>query len=191
MENADIGEIWAIERVKGRWGGGPAAYCVAWRTREEVVSPGRVDESELSLRRAGRPGVACLRTAPGAVPAHVLLGIEAQAQDDLDARKSHHEMQGEADHDHDDFESFMVAPKTVIDRQKFLDLLKTVIAAHGILRLKGFVSVEGAQAPLVVQAVGPRVESYFDSSISSSRMGLVVIGEKGLDETAIRRALEG
>ena len=159
--------------------------------KADLVSPDRLDEIEVDLKRDARPGVAFLRTAQGNVPAHVLLGIEAQAQDDLDARKSHHEMQGEADHDHDDFESFMVAPKTVIDRQKFLDLLKTVIAAHGILRLKGFVSVEGAQAPLVVQAVGPRVESYFDSSISSSRMGLVVIGEKGLDETAIRRALEG
>ncbi len=143
------------------------------------------------MKRDARPGVAFLRAAHGNVPAKILLGIDAQAQDDLDARKSHHEMQGEADHDHDDFESFMVAPKTIIDREKFLDTLKTVIAAHGVLRLKGFVSVEGAQARLVVQAVGPRVESYFENSISSSRAALVVIGEKGLDEAAIRRALEG
>ena len=94
-------------------------------------------------------------------------------------------------HSHFHFESYLAAPNTAIDLHNCRDLLNTVIAAHGILRLKGDVSGEGAQAPLVVQAVGPRVESYFDSSISSSRMGLVVIGEKGLDETAIRRALEG
>jgi len=158
--------------------------------KADLVAPAKLDEIELDLKREARPGVAFLRAAQGAVPAHVLFGIEAQAQDDLEARKSHHEMQGEADHDHDDFESFVTMPKTVHDKEKFLAKLKTTIADHGVLRVKGFIAVEGAQARLVVQAVGPRVESYFENAISTNPAALVIIGEKGLDETAIRRALE-
>jgi cobalamin biosynthesis protein CobW len=46
----------------------------------------------------------------------------------------------------------------------------------------------------VVQAVGPRIESYFDRPWGPGEerhASLVVIGEKGLDEHAIRTALEG
>ena len=37
----------------------------------------------------------------------MLLGLKAAAEDDLHARPSHHD--DEAGHDHDDFESFVVA----------------------------------------------------------------------------------
>ena len=46
----------------------------------------------------------------------------------------------------------------------------------------------------VVQAVGPRVNGYFDrpwGAGEARRSALVVIGEAGLDEAAVRLALTG
>ena len=48
----------------------------------------------------------------------MLLGIEAAAEDDLASRPSHHDL--EAEHDHDDFESFVVARGPVADTGRFL-----------------------------------------------------------------------
>ena len=63
---------------------------------------------------------------------------------------------------------------------------------HDVLRMKGFVSVEGKPMRLLVQGVGARFEKSFDRAWAANeeRQGrLVVIGEKGLDAEAIRDAL--
>jgi cobalamin biosynthesis protein CobW len=65
-----------------------------------------------------------------------------------------------------------------------------VIRAHDILRLKGFVAVSGKPMRLTLQAVGPRVDTYFDQPFKGPReTRLVVIGEAGLDRAAITAAL--
>jgi cobalamin biosynthesis protein CobW len=162
--------------------------------KADLLSDDALDKVETGLKREARNGVVMLRVSHGDVPPDVLLGLTSAAEDDMDTRKSLHEQEGEDDHDHDDFESFVVAPKTIARRDLFLDGLKDLIAEHDILRLKGFLDVEGADARLVVQAVGPRIESYFDRpwrQDEARRASLVVIGEKGLDQSTIRTALEG
>jgi cobalamin biosynthesis protein CobW len=161
--------------------------------KADLLDGAVLDGVEKNLKGEVRGGVSFLRVTNGDVPARVLLGLGAEAESDLNARKSHHELHGEEDHDHDDFESFVLARTPVRDRDSFLAALGDTIAAHDILRLKGFVELEGADARLVVQAVGPRIESYFDRPWGNDeprRSSLVVIGEKGLDEAAIRTALE-
>ena len=153
-----------------------------------------MDGVETELKREIRKGVSLLRVRNGDVSPAILLGLARAAEDDMDARKSHHEQHGHDDHDHDDFESFVVSRGAIADKNTFLASLKETIAAHDILRLKGFIDLEGADARLVVQAVGPRIESYFDrpwGANETRHSSLVVIGEKGLDEAAIRTALEG
>ena len=49
----------------------------------------------------------------GAVGADVLLGMLAAAEDDLSARPSHHDAEGE--HDHDDFDTFVVSIPAIRD----------------------------------------------------------------------------
>jgi cobalamin biosynthesis protein CobW len=69
-----------------------------------------------------------------------------------------------------------------------------VLAAHDILRLKGFAAIKGAPSRLLVQAVGPRLTGYFDRPWrpgDERRTELVVIGLKGLDRAAIAAALAG
>jgi cobalamin biosynthesis protein CobW len=53
----------------------------------------------------------------------------------------------------------------------------------GVLRVKGRVAVAAKAAPAVVQAVGPRIETWFAPGSVAS--GLVVIGLRDMDQRAI------
>ena len=162
--------------------------------KADLLDDDTLDGIEDDLKVGIRDGVSFLRVRNGLASSAVLLGLDRAVEDDMDVRKSHHELDGQDDHDHDDFESFVVVPSAAGDRDGFLSALKSAIAEHGILRLKGFLDVKGADARLLVQAVGPRIESYFDrpwGENETRRSSLVVFGEKGLDQTAIRAALEG
>jgi cobalamin biosynthesis protein CobW len=111
---------------------------------------------------------------------------------DMDNRLSHHEMEGEVQHDHDDFVSFSVAIAEAQSKDELLRRVEAVIGAHEILRLKGFAAVKGAPGRLLIQAVGPRLNSYFDRPwrVGEKRQSeLVVIGMKGLDRARIAEAL--
>ncbi|MEN3792170.1 cobalamin biosynthesis protein CobW [Fulvimarina sp. MAC3] len=119
----------------------------------------------------------------GKLPTDVLLGIEAGTESLIADRKSHHEMEHESgephDHDHDEFESFVVGAGPLADREAFETKLPELIARHDILRLKGFADVPGKKMRLVVQAVGKRLETYFDrpwKPEESRETKLVVIG---------------
>lgn len=137
-----------------------------------------------------RPGVRIVTARDGAVPPEVALGLAAAAEDDLAARPSVHELEGE--HDHDDFDSFVVTLDTADDA--LLARLGATIRAHDILRVKGFVAVPGRDRRQVVQAVGDRVQHYFDREWEAGEARatrLVVIGKKGLDRAAVAAALGG
>jgi cobalamin biosynthesis protein CobW len=60
----------------------------------------------------------------------------------------------------------------------------------GVLRIKGLAVMEGRAAPLAVQAVGPRVETWFVQE-SERRPGLVVIGLREMDRAALETTLRG
>ena len=138
-----------------------------------------------------RPGVKIVRADHGAVDIAALLGITAAAEDDLDSRKSHVD-DGE-EHDHDDFDSFVVGAGEVADLDALVATLGEVIAAHDVLRVKGMVAIAGKPGRLVVQAVGPRIQHFYDRAWQAGeprRTQLVVIGQKGLDRAAIEAGLK-
>lgn len=139
-----------------------------------------------------RSSAKLVETRQGEVSAAVLLGLGVGTEADIEHRPSHHD--NEADHDHDEFESFSLSLAELSTAASLAERLAPVIAAHDILRVKGFAAVVGKSMRLVVQAVGGRVQHYYDRDwqADETRAGrLVVIGQKGLDEKAIRLALEG
>jgi cobalamin biosynthesis protein CobW len=139
-----------------------------------------------------RIGVKVVAVRDAAVAPEIALGLAAAAEDDLAARPSLHDVAGA--HDHDDFESFVVTLGAVADTTAFLTRLRAAIGAHDVLRVKGFVEVPGRDRRQVVQAVGNRVQHYFDRPWrrgEARETRLVVIGEKGLDQAAITAALGG
>lgn len=142
------------------------------------------------LDREMRPGAKVVETVKGAIDLKVLLAMDAAVEDDLDARPSHHD--GDDDHDHDDFESFSLTIGDVTDPAALEEKIKAVTIAHDILRVKGFVNVPGKPMRHVIQAVGPRIERYFDrpwQDGETPHSQLVVIGQTGLDRDAITAAL--
>ena len=160
--------------------------------KTDLMADGDHDVVAETLGRYARGAARTIRASHGTIDASVLLGLDAAAEDDLDSRPSHHDSTD--DHDHDDFDSFVVALDTVSTPDDLLDRLAPVLADHDILRLKGFAAVDGKPMRLVVQAVGRRIQHYFDRdwhADEARRTELVVIGQRGLDRAAIVRALAG
>ena len=153
-----------------------------------------------TLRESSRSGVQVVTTSMGKLPVDVLLGQGIGAESDLDSRHERHhhhhdhsdEHEHDHDHDHDAFESFVVTLGEITDPKAFSDQVSTIISAHDILRLKGFAAVSGKPMRLTLQAVGPRVETYFDQPFGDTARAtrLVVIGQAGLDQAAIEAALK-
>jgi len=154
-----------------------------------------LDETGLSRVRSEvgaqlRPEVKVVPIAHGRVPASVLLGLGAAAEDDLESRPSHHD--GLDDHDHDDFTSFALDLGPVASPDALLARLAPVIARHDILRVKGFAEVSGKDMRLVVQGVGTRLQHYYDRDWrADERRGtrLVIIAQQGLDQAAVTAGL--
>ena len=159
--------------------------------KTDLVDPNALAGLEAGLAGDVRPGVRIIRTARGQVDPAVLLGLGAGVEDQIDARPSHHD--DEDDHDHDDFESFIIDLGELSDPRPLLAALGDVIAAHDILRVKGFLAVAGRPARLVLQAVGPRIQHHYDRHWRADEpraSRLVVIGQQGLDRAAITSALD-
>jgi len=148
-------------------------------------------EAELSATL--RPGVRTVRALNASVDPAVLLGLGAGAEDDLASRPSHHDAVGD-EHDHDDFESFTLSLGGVDDVAALEARLLAAIAAHDILRIKGFLDRPQADRREVIQGVGPRLQRYFDRAWKpgeARRSELVVIGHTGLDRAAITATIQG
>ena len=144
---------------------------------------------------AGSTGAAVkvVPTVHAAVDSRILLGIGAAVEDHIEARPSCHDDE-DGEHDHDDFHSFIVGLDAIASPEALEGRLEAAIRCHDILRIKGFVDVSGKDMRHVVQCVGSRVDGYYDRpwGPGEARRGqLVVIGQKGLDEAAIRRAIAG
>jgi cobalamin biosynthesis protein CobW len=148
---------------------------------------------EVASRTARKP--AMIEAKNGDVPASVLLGLGIGTEEDIGNRKSHHELEHEdgTPHDHDEFDSFVVELGPIADPAAFVESLKGIIAEHDVLRLKGFVDVPGKPMRLQLQAVGGRIDHYFDRAWAAGETRgtrLVVIGLHEMDESAVRKAIE-
>jgi cobalamin biosynthesis protein CobW len=142
---------------------------------------------------AAVPRARMVATAEGRIDPAILLGLSAAAENDLAARPSHHDaLDGE--HEHDDFDSFVVRLPEIEAPDALLTRLEAAAAAHDVLRIKGFVGVRGKPMRLAVQGVGTRFRQTFDRPwrVDEPRSGhLVVIGQTGLDRAAIEAAIRG
>ena len=145
-------------------------------------------EVEAHLHRA----VKVIETESGRIDPRALLGLNAAAEDDLDARPSHHG-EGE-DHDHDDFETVALPVRPAVTAGDLAARVERAAETAGVLRIKGFAQVEGKPMRLVVQGVGRRVTHHFDRPWRAGELRdgrLVVIGLTGFDRDAVATALAG
>ncbi|WP_306113199.1 MULTISPECIES: cobalamin biosynthesis protein CobW [unclassified Roseovarius] len=126
----------------------------------------------------------------GVIDPRVVLGLEAAAEDDLDARPSHHD--GHDDHEHDDFESVVIELGEVEDAEALKEAIVRLAREQNILRVKGYVAVKDKPMRLLVQAVSERLRAQFDQPWGDTprRSQLVVIAEHDdINPDAIRAVL--
>ena len=157
-------------------------------SKADLVDESGLARVETAIAEDRRPAARTIRVANGVIPANILLGQAAGAESDTESRKSHHELAGE-EHEHDDFDSFVLKVAGP-DRSTLQERVAAAMALDGVLRIKGLVKIDGHTAALAVQAVGPRVETWFVPN-SVSPAGLVVIGLKDMDRAAVERAFGG
>jgi cobalamin biosynthesis protein CobW len=156
----------------------------------DLLTEGERADTRAKIAEVLPRAVKIVTTTEGRIDADVLLGLGAAAEDDVDSRRSHHD--DEEDHDHDEFETFVVEVATLDDPVRFMAKLAEIAERHDVLRMKGFLAVAGKPMRLLVQGVGKRFRQHFDRAWrpGEERAGrLVVIGGAGLDRAAIAAAI--
>lgn len=189
-----------------------AADMVVLNKVDLVGEPGLAAATDAVTRRV-RPGVGVVRSARGAVDPAVLLGLETALRDGrrahdhaddqqhadehahehaADDHHHHDHHHNHHDHDHDAFATRVLDAGEAADVEVLVARLGDALRAHGVLRLKGFAAIAGKPMRLVVQAAGPRIETYFDRpwpAKAPRRTRLVVIGEARLDWDAVMASI--
>jgi cobalamin biosynthesis protein CobW len=160
--------------------------------KRDLLDASGLERAAATVRGALPRAVRIVSVADGKVDPAALLGLGVGTEADIENRKTHHD--DEIEHDHDDFESFVVELAEIAEPAALAKRIADVAEAHNVLRMKGFVPVAGKPLRLLIQAVGRRVSHYYDRAWGAGedrRGSLVVIGLKGLDRGAVTKALAG
>jgi cobalamin biosynthesis protein CobW len=160
--------------------------------KRDLLDEAGIDKALAVVAAALPRAVSIVTVADGKVDPAALLGLGVGTEDDIDNRMTHHD--DELEHDHDDFDSFVVKLPETADPAMLAGRIAALAEDQKVLRVKGFVAVTGKPMRLLIQAVGPRVSHYYDRpwGVAEPRQGsLVVIGLKGLDREAVTKSLCG
>ncbi len=167
------------------------ADLVVLNKRDLLDAAGRA-KAYATIAGALPRAVKIVTVADGRVDPAALLGLGIGTEDDIANRRTRHD--DEAEHDHDDFDTFVVAIPELSDPAALAARIAAAAESFDVLRVKGFAAVAGKPMRLLVQAVGARVTHQYDRpwNATEAREGrLVVIGLKGLDRAAVARMLLG
>ena len=159
-------------------------------SKADLAGPEGLAKARKVIEAESPREIPILEMTEGVSDPKVVLGLNAAAEDDLAARPSHHD--GHDDHEHDDFETVVIPMPEVADVDALVASIERLARKQNILRVKGYVAVEGKPMRLLVQAVGARVRQQFDRPWGSDpRAGhLVVIAEHDdINLAAIRDVL--
>jgi cobalamin biosynthesis protein CobW len=160
--------------------------------KRDLLDPAGLDKAMAAIAGALPRKIKVVTVSGGKVDTALLLGLGVGTEDDIANRRTHHD--DELDHDHDDFDSFVVPLGEIADPSNLAARVAALAEEFDVLRVKGFAAVAGKPLRLLVQAVGSRVTHQYDRPWTASELResrLVVIGLKGLDRAAVTRALAG
>jgi cobalamin biosynthesis protein CobW len=158
--------------------------------KRDLLDAAGLERARAAIASALPRSVKVLTTSDGKVDQRPLLGLGIATENDIANRPTRHD--AEAEHDHDDFDSFVVAIDELTDPAVLASRITTLAERFEVLRVKGFAAVANKPLRLLVQAVGARVTCQFDRPwvAAERRQGrLVVIGLKGLDRAGVTAAL--
>lgn len=193
-----------------RWGKVPQAEALMKRqakyadilllNKTDVVDPATVDEVEKHLR-ALNERAALHRTVRAAIdPEHVLGAEGTEVVNDgkdhshCDHEHDHcehthdHHVHHKHDHAHDHYLSFTVRPKGKANKAKFNDFLNEGVP--GLLRLKGFLQVEGIEPQAILQWTAGHWELIPRPQVLKPKPDVLVFIGEDLDRHALIHKLE-
>ncbi|MEL7152475.1 MAG: cobalamin biosynthesis protein CobW [Pseudomonadota bacterium] len=160
-------------------------------TKPDLAGPVGIEQAKTIIADVAPRPLPVVEVAEGIVDPRVVLGLEAAAEHDLEARPSHHD--GPHDHDHEDFDSIVMDVPEIADPEDLVARIRMLAHQQNVLRVKGYANVVGKPMRLLVQAVGARVRHQYDRPWrpDEDRAGrLVVIAEHDdIDAAAIRAVL--
>lgn len=161
-------------------------------TKADLAGEAGVAAARAVIERELTRPLPVIVTVDGIIDPRVVLGLGAGAEDDLDARPSHHD--GGEEHDHEDFDSAVVDLPEIQAPEDLADAIRRLAREQHILRVKGYVAVADKPMRLLIQAVGERVRWQYDRPWGAGpRVSrLVCIGEHDhVDPAAIAGILGG
>ena len=134
-----------------------------------------------------------ITTVNGVASIDAILGMNVGEEAHERARNGHHhhDQHQQHEHSHDAFSSAIIMMPRIASVDALERQLSALAGEFGILRAKGRLSVDGKIKPLVVQAVGQRVNSYYARASGGTVDQLVMIGPAGLDFGMIAARLGG
>ncbi|MCP9799544.1 cobalamin biosynthesis protein CobW [Synechococcus sp. RedBA-s] len=179
-----------------------AAADLVLMSRADRLEASQSEAIQRQLAPLCRPGVQVLPMVRGEVPTELLLGLERVEPTSAAREPDHHHQDDDNDHGHHDDHDHVHVPMQSLalqlpgdfDRQVLERLLVEQIVEQGILRLKGWLRHSDKPRPLQIQAVGPRLECWYDRQPSeaagdrSPGLQLVVLGLR-LDRGRLEQAL--
>ncbi|MEY3751203.1 MAG: cobalamin biosynthesis protein CobW [Cyanobacteriota bacterium] len=160
-------------------------------SRADRLKPDQIEGLKGQIQGLVRSGVSVLPMQRGEVPAALLLGLE---RDDHAHHHEHEHEHDHHDHTHVAMQSAVVRWQGALDRNQLEAALDQQIRSQNLLRLKGRAWLPGKRHPLQIQAVGPRLECWFDTQAPGERpeqdgLELVALG-LAVDAVALEQALQ-
>ena len=162
-------------------------------SRADCLSPEALQNLTATLTPRCRPGTPLLPSAAGAVDPQLLLSPIGAARTDTTATTHDHDH--DHDHSHVQIDSHVLTIEGDWQQPQLEQGLRSLLMAQTVIRLKGWYSSPGKQRLLQIQAVGPRLDCWYEGTPEpdqraggTGRLKLVVLGF-GLDQAGLERTL--
>ena len=155
-------------------------------SRADRLESEQIAKLQTQITALVRSGVSVVPMQRGEVPAALLLGLEREEHGAHQDHAHDHDDHDHHDHSHVAMQSAVVRWNGSLDRSRLEAALESQIRTQTLLRLKGRAWLPGKRHPLQIQAVGPRLECWFDSQSPGERPA-----EDGLELVALGLAVDG
>lgn len=139
-------------------------------SRADCVDAAALAQVRARVESAIRAGTPVLPMARGAVAPELVLGLDHDRADGSHGQGAGHEHEHEHEHHHHvAIEARALQLQGCFERAEVERALRQLIQSHGLVRLKGRLRLSGKARVLELQAVGPRLESWFSDAAGLQR----------------------
>lgn len=148
-------------------------------SRADCLTPSQIESVASKLQSKIRAGTPVLPMQRGRIDPELVLGL---------ARDTGHDQEHDHEHDHHDhhdhshvaMESLAFSLEKTFQREQLENCLRQLIADNALIRAKGMLQLPGKARPLQIQAVGPRLESWYGPEPADISGGMEVATAPGL-----------